>query len=153
MTVVADTIPEARRSVEGDSMSQAAAVTMVEPIAGFESDTDYLLSPIDEAGYLASLRSVRDPELRFVLSPAEIFFADYGRTLTQIVTAPVADALGTEPDANAQQILVILTIGSSLKDTTANLRAPLVVDRATGRAIQVILEDDSFPLRAPLPAE
>jgi flagellar assembly factor FliW len=33
---------------------------------------------------------------------------------------------------------------------TANLKAPLVVNLATGLAAQVILEDPRFPLRHPI---
>lgn len=128
-------------------------VTMIEPMAGFESDTDFTLSPIDEAGLLQSLRSVRDPELRFVISPAEVFFADYRDSLQPVITTPVAEALHTEADPAAQQLYVLLTVGASLSDTTANLRAPLVVDRQTGRAIQVILDDPALPLHHPLPTE
>lgn len=162
VTVVAETgiIPNARRSVEVDPVTTSptlspatTSVTMVEPIAGFDADTYFTLSPIDEAGYLQSLRSVRDPELRFVISPAEVFFAAYRDSLVPIVTAPVADVLATADDPAAQQMYLMLTIGNSLADTTANLRAPLVVDKNTGRAIQVILDDDTFPLRQPLPTE
>jgi flagellar assembly factor FliW len=126
-------------------------VTMIEPMAGFESDTDFTLSPIDEAGLLQSLRSVRDPGLRFVISPAEVFFADYRDSLQPMITAPVAEALHTAASSSAQQLFVVLTVGTSHADTTANLRAPLVVDRDTGRAIQVILDDPTLPLHQPLP--
>lgn len=131
----------------------ATPVTMIEPMAGFDADVDFTLSAIDEAGMLQSLRSVRDPQLRFVLSPAEVFFASYRDSLTDIIAAPVADALGIEPAGAQLQMYVMLTIGTSLADTTANLRAPLVVDRGTGRAVQVILDDDALPLRQPLPSE
>ena len=137
-----------------DAAGRAAVtqVTMIEPMAGFESDTDFTLSLIDEAGLLQSLRSVRDPGLRFVISPAAVFFAEYRDSLQPVITTPVAEALHTAADPAAQQLFVLLTVGSSLADTTANLRAPLVVDRDTGRAIQVILDDPELPLRHPLPA-
>lgn len=129
------------------------AVTMIEPMAGFEADIDFTLSPIDDGGVLQSLRSVRDPDLRFVVSPAEVFFAGYRDAVQPVITAPVATALATtEADARLR-LYVLLTIGSSLVDTTANLRAPLVVDAASGRAVQVILDDSSLPLRHPLPTE
>lgn len=128
-------------------------VTMVEPLAGFETDTEYTLSRIDEAGMLQSLRSVRDTDLRFVISPAEVFFAAYRDSLTGVIAAPVAGALGVVQSEADLALYVMLTIGASLKDTTANLRAPLVLDRTSGRAVQVILEDDTLPLSQPLPTE
>lgn len=153
----AATIPQARQSADGETMSAAVqamtTVTMIEPMAGFDADLDFSLQPIDEAGMLQSLRSTRDPELRFVLSPAEVFFAPYRDSLEPVIAAPVADALGIEPTDAQLQLYVMLTIGESLADTTANLRAPIVVDQVTGRAVQIIVDDDSLPLREPLPTE
>lgn len=153
-------IPRARQSAEGgegETVSQqaptATQVTMIEPLAGFETDTEFTLTPIDEAGVLQSLRSVRDTDLRFVVSPAGVFFAAYRDSLDGVIGAPVAAALGVREADATLTLYVMLTIGSSLKDTTANLRAPLVVDHGTGRAVQVILDDDSLPLRQPLPTE
>lgn len=131
----------------------ATHVTMIEPMAGFEDDIDFSLSAIDEAGILQSLRSVRDPELRFVISPAEVFFGGYRDAVQPIIAAPVATALATTEAEAALKMYVVLTIGTSLADTTANLRAPLVVDAASGKAVQVILDDNSLPLRHPLPSE
>jgi flagellar assembly factor FliW len=157
-TIVETTAPRARRSVQGREggtvSAQAPAatqVTMVEPLAGFETDTDFTLTPIDEAGVLQSLRSVRDTDLRFVVSPAGVFFAAYRDSLDGVIGAPVATALGVRQQDAALTLYVLLTVGTSLKDTTANLRAPLVIDHATGRAVQVILDDDALPLRQPLP--
>lgn len=165
MTVTAEAVEMSSRADRPGTRAEEGAVsaptgggavtqvTMIEPMAGFESDTDFTLSAIDEAGLLQSLRSVRDPELRFVISPAEVFFAEYRDWLQPVITAPVAEALHTAADATAQQLYVVLTVGGSLAETTANLRAPLVVDRVTGRAIQVILDDPALPLRHPLPSE
>jgi flagellar assembly factor FliW len=154
-------IPRTGQSVEEAAMpaestvaeNAATSVTMIEPLAGFETDTEYTLTRIDDAGMLQSLRSVRDTDLRFVISPAEVFFAAYRDSLTDVIAAPVAGALGVAQSEADLALYVMLTIGTSLKDTTANLRAPLVVDRATGRAVQVILEDDTLPLSQPLPTE
>lgn len=167
VTVTADaaSIPQARQSAEkGTTMTtsqrtsdhRAAAqtqVTMVEPLAGFETDTEFTLSNIDETGMLQSLRSVRDTGLRFVVSPAHIFFLAYRDSLTDVINAPVASALDVAEAEADLEMYVMLTIGESLADTTANLRAPLVIDHASGRAVQVILDDDTLPLRQALPTE
>jgi flagellar assembly factor FliW len=49
-------------------------------------------------------------------------------------------------------VLLVLNAGESLATTTANLMAPVVVNTATLRASQVILDDPSLPLAAPLVA-
>lgn len=118
-------------------------LSFVEPLPGF-ADEAYTLTPIDEQGVLYSLRSVEHPELRFVLTPAGAFFPNY--------LPPVPDAVGDMLGSNEVDVLLILAIGSSLSDATANLRAPIVLAPATGRAVQVILDDEALPMRAPLVA-
>jgi flagellar assembly factor FliW len=49
-------------------------------------------------------------------------------------------------------VLLVVRAGDTLADTTVNLRAPLVVNTATRRASQVILDDAELPLAAPLVA-
>ncbi len=116
-------------------------VTFVEPLPGF-ADEVYTLAPIDEHGVLYSLRSVQHPELRFVLTPAGAFFPTY----LPVVPDAVGDVLGS----NEVDVLLVLAIGSSLADATANLRAPILVAPATGRAIQVIIDDEALPMQAPV---
>jgi flagellar assembly factor FliW len=123
-------------------------VRLIEPMPGFADDVDFTLSPIDDAGLLRSLRSVRDPGLRFVVTPAGAFFADYHDSVRQALAAPMAGLLGGE--GASIEVYLVLTVGASLADTTANLRAPLVVELASGRALQVILDDEALPMRHPL---
>ena len=49
-------------------------------------------------------------------------------------------------------VLLVLNAGESLDTTTANLMAPVVVNTATLRASQVILDDPDLSLAAPLVA-
>ena len=47
-------------------------------------------------------------------------------------------------------VLVVLTVGATLASSTANLVAPIVVNRVTRQAAQVVLADQDLPLAAPL---
>lgn len=113
----------------------------VEPLPGFPDEDAYTLSPIDSEGVLFSLRSVSFPELRFVLSAAATFFAEYVPEL-----GPLDGVLGSAD----VDVLLILTLGSGLADATANLRAPIVVAPSTGKAVQLILEDATLPMHCPI---
>ncbi|HEY3736867.1 MAG TPA: flagellar assembly protein FliW [Jatrophihabitans sp.] len=113
----------------------------VEPLPGFPDERQYVLSAIDDEGVLYSLRSVKYPELRFVLTPAVAFFAEYEPDL-----GPLAGVLGSD-DAD---VLLMLTLGQGLADATANLRAPIVVSTSTGLGVQLILEDASLPMHCPI---
>jgi flagellar assembly factor FliW len=125
--------------------TDANIVQFVEPMPGFDDEESYALSAIDDHGVLLSMRSTRDPALRFVLTSPEVFFDDYRPELGGVVT----QALGASDDEDVR-ILLILTIGEGLVDATANMRAPIVMSTATGRAIQVVLEDETLPMRRPL---
>jgi flagellar assembly factor FliW len=122
-----------------DTDDSVQPLLFVEPLPGFVDEDQYTITPIDERGLLFSLRSVRDPGLRFVLTAAGAFFPDYRPDLVSAVAGVLG---GTDIE-----VLVMLTIGAGLIDATANLRAPVVVCRSTGRAVQVILDDESLPMR------
>ena len=122
-----------------------ATLRLVEPLLGFEDRTDFDLVPIDADGVLYALRSTGDPELRFVLTPAECFFEDYRPDLGD----GIVSALGAESEADLS-IFVMLTITDKLADATANLRAPLITARPTATALQVVLDDDSLSMHQPL---
>ncbi len=124
-------------------MTQTAQeISFVEPILGFDGEHAYTLAAIDPQGVLYSLRSVQNPDLRFVVTPAQTFFTDYQPDLARVVSG----VLGSDDI----DVLLVLTIGTGLADATANLRAPIAVATSTGRAVQVVLDDDSLPMRQPL---
>ena len=123
----------------------AQQITLVEPMPGFPAETEWTLEPIDPRGVLHSLRSVREVALRFVLTPTAWFFPDYDTGFAAATTG----ALGVD-DAGELEVMLVLTVGSSLETATANLRAPVVVARSTGRAVQVVLDDASLSMRRPL---
>ena len=125
-------------------LSRTREVVLVEPLPGFADDLDYTLDAIDDGGVLFSLRSVRRPEVRFVLADASRLFPDFAPPLT----AAVAEPLGSDDI----ELLVVLTVGTGLADATANLRAPIALARDTNLAVQVILDDDTLPMRQPLVA-
>lgn len=116
-------------------------VSFIEPLPGFDG-AEYTIDPIDDQGLLYSLRSVDEPGLRFVLAAAPAFFPDYA----PVISASFAGPLG----ADEVDLLLVLTVGTGLRDATANLRAPVALARTTGRAVQVILEDEGLSMREPL---
>jgi flagellar assembly factor FliW len=129
-------------STDEQAVAEPRRLRFVEPLPGFNDVDSFTLSAIDPRGLLYTMRSVEDPELRFVLAPPEGFFGDYRPDIADTV----GDALGTDE----VEVLVMVTVSSGLHDATANLRAPIVVAPSTGRAMQVILEDESLPMRRPL---
>lgn len=123
-----------------------AVLQLTEALLGFPGHRDYALVPVDASGLLHWLQAI-DPEgPRFVVVPAARFFPDYAPTF--------ADAVRTELDllgATEPRVYCLVTVpDGDIGAATANLRAPLVVNDASGRARQVVLADGGHPIRQPL---
>ena len=61
-------------------MTHASAIPvleMVEPLLGFPEHRRFALTRMDEAGVVCALRSLDQPDLRFVVVPPAAFFEDY----------------------------------------------------------------------------
>lgn len=130
-------------------MDEAAVpvIELVHPMPGFPDDGRFVLVRLDEDGVLHSFRSLDNDGLQFVVVPPGPFYPDYEPEIGD-------DVVGDLGIDSAEDVLVLLVVraGATLADTTVNLRAPLVVNTATRRASQVILEDAELPLAAPLVA-
>lgn len=124
-------------------------IELAHPMPGFPDDARFALVRLDDDGVLHGFRSLDSDDLQFVVVPPAPFFPDYAPEIGD----DVVSELGIAPEA-AGDVLVLLVVraGASLADTTVNLRAPLVVNPATRRASQVILDDAELPLAAPLVA-
>lgn len=91
------------------------------------------------------LEAVDDPSLRFVVVPPEVFFPSYAPVLGDDDVERLS--LSGADDAI---VLVVVTLGDEPADATANLLGPLVVNRHTLAAAQVVLTGQDQPTRAPL---
>lgn len=124
-----------------------ARLHLVEPLPGLPGLTEYALDPLDEIGFLFALRGAdeADSVRLFVISPG-LVFPSYA---PQIPRSTLDAVCG--PDAEPAYVLLAVVHpgpGERLAPT-ADLLAPIVVDSATGRALQTVLDED-LPLRAPL---
>ena len=116
-------------------------VTMAVPMPGFPAHREFVLVRLHEEGLLYAFTSVEDPELRFLVAPPEPFFPEYAPEIEDEVFA----ALNTK-DPDRLLLMVVITAGAN--ETTANLLAPIIVDRDSMRAMQVVLSGSGLPVRA-----
>jgi flagellar assembly factor FliW len=89
------------------------------------------------------MRADHDPELRLYLVDPQSVVSEYAPILTD--EQAEALTLGSADDA-----LILVVAHPSSDGVSVNLLAPVIVNRTTGAAAQVILEDQDYPLRAPL---
>ena len=116
-------------------------ITMAVPMPGFPAHREFVLVRLNDDGLLYAFTSIQDPELRFLVAPPEPFFPDYAPEIEN----EVFSALNTkDPD----RLLLLTVITAGVEETTANLLAPIVVDRDSRRAMQVILTGSNMPVRA-----
>ncbi|EKU71297.1 flagellar assembly protein FliW [Selenomonas sp. F0473] len=109
-------------------------------IPAFEEEREFLIIPYEEGSPYVFLQSLRTPDLAFLMTMPLIFFPDYEFTIDD----DVEKELGlTSPD----QVLIyaILTLsGKEIRDLTANLMAPIIINTATRRAKQIVLESSPY---------
>jgi len=113
-----------------------------EGILGFESLRKFLLVAREHDSGFAFLQSAERPDLAFVVTDPLGFRPDYRPMLAD------ADRAVLEWDGKAPlQVLVIVTVPEDVRETTANLLAPVVinVEKRIGR--QVVQVDTTFSTR------
>jgi len=125
-------------------------ITFPRGIYGFEHCRRFFLHrepfrgrPVE--AWLAWLQSVEDGDVAFLVMDPAVAFPTYRPAV------PKADleTVGLAAQADGA-LLVIAVVPPDTRDITVNLRAPLLVNPAERLGVQVILEDDAYPLRQPL---
>ena len=99
----------------------------------------------DESSPFSILSCLDDPALEFLVVPPLAFFPLYAPEIDD----DTVERLGIET-ADDVILLVIVTTGEDALEATANLLAPIVINRHTRQATQAVLADGDHPLRAPL---
>jgi flagellar assembly factor FliW len=143
-------------AVEPEESARLAALpgTAMLPVLTFESGLPgfshlrrFEIVPLEgELAPFCRMRSLEDPQVAFVVVPPGVFFDDY----TIQVDEESAERLGVD-DPSQVAVLVIVTLAAPPAVPTANLLGPIVVNRRTWAAMQVVQLRSSFPVAAPLP--
>ncbi|MDO5672868.1 MAG: flagellar assembly protein FliW [Actinomycetaceae bacterium] len=123
----------------------ALRVRMVTPMPGLETHLTFDLAAMDESGVLWTIKSVNDPAIRLFAVPPIAFFDGYVPRIPRSAKERLQLKDGEDPF-----ILVIIHPAQGPYPHTANLLAPLVLNPDTLDAMQVVLEDQDWPLQAPI---
>ena len=125
--------------------AELPVLEFVAPMPGFPEQRRFVLVRLEDEGVLYSLTSIEVPHLRFLVVPPTPFFPDYEIDIDNESQV----ALGL-PDADDLLVLLVITAGDTLADTTVNLMAPIVVNQRSRCAVQLVLGASGLPVRAPL---
>jgi len=120
-------------------------------IPGFEEYKTFKLIEDEEDPFLANLLAVENGQAGFVLFRIQLFLEDY---LPQIELADEEARLLEITQTDTPEVWTILTLcHSDFTKTTANLRAPVIINRRARKGAQFVLNDDSYSARYPLFAD
>lgn len=106
-------------------------------VPGFEDCRRFVLLQRPEEAPVAWLQGVDDPDLAFAVVEPRHFLADYHPPLSPADLEPLKLAAGEEA-----LILIILVLAPEPERITANLQAPVIINRKEKLGAQVYLGED-----------
>jgi flagellar assembly factor FliW len=130
--------------------SDLPVLTVVGGMVGFPGRFRFVLVRADDDPSTCwfVMRCLDDPDLSFVVTHPSPFFAEYAPEIDDAAAARLGLTADTVEDE--AMVLVVVTVGEQIEESTANLLAPLVVNRSTREGVQVVLGGSSWSLREPL---
>jgi flagellar assembly factor FliW len=132
--------------LETNTLTDVVEIRFPAGLPGFPNAHRFRLEPWGPAGSPFLLLSALDSsEIGFVLVPPWVFYPDYEFELD----APSAERLALQ-DAGDAVVFAVVTLGEQPDDATLNLLGPIVVNRHTHEAAQVVLPTSGYSVRAPL---
>jgi flagellar assembly factor FliW len=108
-------------------------------IPGFPDEKKFVILPLNEDGSFSVLQSVETAGLALVIASPFDFFTDYDFKLED----SVVEELGLESERDVL-VYSILTVEDPFEKTTANLQAPVVINKSNNKAKQVILVEEGY---------
>ena len=121
-------------------VAEDKVVHFADGIPAFENEHEFVIVPYDEESPYVFLQSLTTPDLAFLMTMPFIFFPDY--------EFEIDDENQNKLELTKQEDMVVYTLltinGGKVKDMTANLMAPVVVNTANMQARQVVLDRSSY---------
>ncbi|MGX4293423.1 flagellar assembly protein FliW [Bacillus sp. JK62] len=108
-------------------------------LPGFNEETQFVVLPLSEDSPFLALQSVKQEHIAFIVASPFIFFKGYEFDIDQATL----ELLHIE-DIEDVEVMAILTLEEPFEKTTANLKAPIIVNKKEMKAKQIILHDASY---------
>lgn len=119
-------------------------------LPAFESEKQFLLIERAETKPVVFLQSMSRRDLCFVTLPVQLLASDYDLVISEEDADLLVSGRGKSLDPGDLTSLAILSVTDSRP--TANLLAPVVVNRRTGRGVQAIRLDTQYSHQHPVGA-
>ncbi|HWS44512.1 MAG TPA: flagellar assembly protein FliW [Acidimicrobiia bacterium] len=132
--------------LETHTATDLVEITFPAGLPGFPNAHRFELSPWGPAGSpFMLLASSDDPDVGFVVVPPWVFYPEYEFELD---TASAERLALARPDDAV--VFAVVTLRDKAEESTLNLLGPIVVNRFTHEAAQVVLPSAGYSVRAPL---
>ncbi|HLR08879.1 MAG TPA: flagellar assembly protein FliW [Bacillota bacterium] len=114
-------------------------------LPGFGDETEFVLLDLPGNPIFQIFQSTKTTAIAFVVTNPHYFYQDYTFTLEDHIVKSLA--IEHERDV---VVLSIVTLKDPFEKSTLNLQAPVIINSRTKMGRQYILNDDAFPIRAPI---
>ena len=115
-------------------------VRFADGIPAFEEEHEFVVLPYEEGTPYMFLQSMATPELAFLMTDPFVFFPDYSFELDD----ENMDKLEIKTMDDVLVCTLISIPRSGVADMTTNLLAPVVINRHTMQAKQIVLEKTQY---------
>jgi flagellar assembly factor FliW len=122
-----------------------AVVHFPEGMVGCPDWHQFALSPGMDGGPIRVLQSLDEPAVSLLVTDPFLLAPDYAFELTDLDSSALQLI-----DPGDAHVLCVLTVRPEGPSVTANLMGPVVVNRRTGRARQIILASSPYSVRHPV---
>ncbi|MDO5627147.1 MAG: flagellar assembly protein FliW [Mobilicoccus sp.] len=133
-------------STTAEGTQTKVEITLSNGLVGFPLAQHFSLTATPEGLY--EMQCLDMPDMAFVVIAPSPFFPEYSPKIDVETTQRLS--LESEDDA---LVLLLVNLGAEDEQPGVNLLAPVVVNRHTREAAQVVLADQDLPLRAALPLD
>ena len=125
------------------NVSEDDVIYFSKGLPGFAEEQRFALLPQGEESPFFFLQSTQDPNLTFLLVDPFAFFAEYHFEIDDKLVAQ----LGLSAEQPPIALCIVNVPQGKMQDMTANLSAPIIINRFARLGRQVVLTDTSYSLR------
>ncbi len=126
-------------------VNESAVFSFPNGVFAFEDDRNFaLLSPLGDDTYPMWLQSMDHQELCFIVFDPSLIDDEY-----QVSLNPGEKRILNLKDGDEIRCLAIAKVPEDFRQTTVNMKSPIVINPDTNTALQVILPLD-YPFRHPI---
>ncbi len=121
-------------------VDESKVVHFKDGMPAFEDEHEFIVVPYDMGSPYYFLQSLDTPELTFLLAMPYLFFPEYEFEIDD----DVLEEMGIK-DREQMLVYAVVTIPNGrIKEMTANLLAPVIINTETRQAKQVVLEGSKY---------